>query len=409
MPSHHRAVLTSLLAAALLPSTAFATLIPGGNLFTQTWTAAGSPYQVQGDITIPAGVTLTIEPGTLVQFALTDDQSSGADATRVEVILAGTLDVNGTSGSPVAFESVGPPSLQAWYGIRALSTATSCDLSNVRIRHAQTGIYHQGGASVLALSNVDIDDCNGDLNTVGGGAISLSGTLRASRIVGPLTVPSGCRFEHNGGQAGTVGVLTMEPGSTYAASARGQFDSDRMFTVSPITLAGTLELDVSACTLTAGQQAILFANSSPDPVSGGWDSHPEGSYIPVAGSLALRVSYVLVTGNDVGVVAEDVTGVRSPPFGGPPAILAARPNPAVGPQVFPIRIPAFVHDARFEIVDPSGRRVWRAPESVGTGASGEIAWDGRDGSGRNVGPGIYLARLVVEGRTAATRRVARIR
>ena len=63
MPWAHRAELAGLLAAALLPSTAFATVIPGGSLSTQTWTAAGSPYQVQGDITIPAGVTLTVEAG----------------------------------------------------------------------------------------------------------------------------------------------------------------------------------------------------------------------------------------------------------------------------------------------------------------------------------------------------------
>ena len=39
-----------------------ATTIPGGNV-SGIWDAAGSPYLIEGDITVPAGQTLTIEPG----------------------------------------------------------------------------------------------------------------------------------------------------------------------------------------------------------------------------------------------------------------------------------------------------------------------------------------------------------
>ena len=48
------------------------TNVPGGNLPTQTWTPAGSPYNVAGDITVPAGAVLTIDAGTVVRFASTD-------------------------------------------------------------------------------------------------------------------------------------------------------------------------------------------------------------------------------------------------------------------------------------------------------------------------------------------------
>lgn len=43
------------------------TIIPPGDV-SGTWTKAGSPIRVQGEITIPDGGTLTIEPGTTVEF-----------------------------------------------------------------------------------------------------------------------------------------------------------------------------------------------------------------------------------------------------------------------------------------------------------------------------------------------------
>jgi parallel beta-helix repeat protein len=43
------------------------TTVPGGNV-SGIWTAAGSPYNVQGDITIHADSTLNIEPGVEVYF-----------------------------------------------------------------------------------------------------------------------------------------------------------------------------------------------------------------------------------------------------------------------------------------------------------------------------------------------------
>ena len=43
------------------------TAVPGGNV-SGTWIKANSPYEVQGDITIASGDTLTIEPGVTVEF-----------------------------------------------------------------------------------------------------------------------------------------------------------------------------------------------------------------------------------------------------------------------------------------------------------------------------------------------------
>ena len=43
------------------------TVIPPGDV-SGTWTVGGSPYEIQGEITIPDGLTLTIEPGVEVDF-----------------------------------------------------------------------------------------------------------------------------------------------------------------------------------------------------------------------------------------------------------------------------------------------------------------------------------------------------
>ena len=41
----------------------------------------------EGDITVPNGAFLTIQPGTVVQLASSDSQVSGTDTARVEIII----------------------------------------------------------------------------------------------------------------------------------------------------------------------------------------------------------------------------------------------------------------------------------------------------------------------------------
>src|SRR5437870_2154090 len=100
-----RGVLLSLLALACASRAAASTTITGGIVANQTWTAAGSPYLVQGDITIPAGGQLTVEPGTIIQMASTDSQVAGRDAGRVEITVKGTLNINASGAAPAIFEA----------------------------------------------------------------------------------------------------------------------------------------------------------------------------------------------------------------------------------------------------------------------------------------------------------------
>lgn len=66
-----------------------------GAFFSNTnWTKAGSPYNVTGDVQVPAGVTLSIEPGVQIKF--------NGD---YQILIKGYLMANGTKSSPIVLSS----------------------------------------------------------------------------------------------------------------------------------------------------------------------------------------------------------------------------------------------------------------------------------------------------------------
>jgi VCBS repeat-containing protein len=82
-----------------------------GTLATNTtWTPANGPYRVTGNITVPAGVTLTIQPGTSVFF------DPGTSLT-----INGRLAANGTVHSHI-FMGAAPGAAGKWNGINFANT-----------------------------------------------------------------------------------------------------------------------------------------------------------------------------------------------------------------------------------------------------------------------------------------------
>ncbi len=125
------------------------TAVPGGNV-SGTWTKTNSPYQVQGDITIASGDTLTIEPGVTVEildyYKLTvNGQIFAVGETNDTIIFTVDdhsdfdTDLNDPAGS--------------WNGIEFFNTSDSSLLDRCKFQYAKAvdidpdDLYdHEGGA-----------------------------------------------------------------------------------------------------------------------------------------------------------------------------------------------------------------------------------------------------------------------
>ncbi len=96
---------------------------------TGTWHLADSPYRVIGDIQIPAGEELIIEPGVLVQF------NGGYRITAL-----GMLHAQGTENDTIYFDRY--PTYSGWWDQLRLEEETGAgyELSYCYIRGAETGV-----------------------------------------------------------------------------------------------------------------------------------------------------------------------------------------------------------------------------------------------------------------------------
>ena len=102
-----------------------------------TWTADNKTYYITGNITIPQGKTLVIEPGVNVIFN-----------SSFHILVAGRLIANGTSNNRIEFTGSNfSTSGFAWHGLKFNTTGVGI-LQNCTIRNATTGVLLNNAKNV---------------------------------------------------------------------------------------------------------------------------------------------------------------------------------------------------------------------------------------------------------------------
>ncbi len=173
--------------------------VPAGDV-SGTWSLANSPYQVNGDITIPDGQTLTIEPGVTAIFK---------EACKLDV--QGRLIAVGTPEDTITFTAENPSG--GWHAIRFVNTPTSNDTSKIVFCKIEYGKLDQGdgwdrcGGAILSsyVSKLIISNCllqnnrvywNSGVESGSGAAIALD---HASPIISNNCIINNTSFNHIGG------------------------------------------------------------------------------------------------------------------------------------------------------------------------------------------------------------------
>jgi hypothetical protein len=159
--------------------------VQGSISFSTTWTKALSPYNVVGDVQVPTGVTLTIEPGVEVRY--TGDY---------ELLVKGKLLANGTPADSIVFRSdvSGTKKGKRFLNFEGTNLATH-QLTYFKMLDGNIGIqvgneteYVQGdkNTGILIASHLRLKNTNVLTSGYGTGAQLLldNGSLESGQIMG---------------------------------------------------------------------------------------------------------------------------------------------------------------------------------------------------------------------------------
>jgi hypothetical protein len=187
----------AILCLLLIPALAMAQTEVSGNQ-SGIWTVMNSPYLVTGEITVPNGQSLSIEPGVEVNFQ-----------GHYKFIVNGYLEAAGSEAEMIHFTTDNPTI--GWGGIR-IDTSDFCSLSWCRIEYGKSsGEYpdmHGGGLALIG-SDAQITNCVFADNDATGGNLGMGGAVYAISTGGysePVTRFIDCTFigNHCYGEGGAI-------------------------------------------------------------------------------------------------------------------------------------------------------------------------------------------------------------
>ncbi|MEJ2406518.1 MAG: right-handed parallel beta-helix repeat-containing protein [Candidatus Thiodiazotropha sp.] len=244
----------------------------------ETWDNTDT-HLVTGDVSIPPGITLSITPGTTVEFdALNDSGNLGSDTTRTE--LTDKVILTSNAATPAAGD---------WAGIRVLNGG-ELSLRHAEIRYASIGVdYRQSGAvsrapviednlfEQLSGNGIYLESQNGvqldlsvarnTLNNIGGRGIHLyslgANTLVQGAIADNAIAATGLNGIHVQTLSSARDDLTVN-GNTIQSTGGGTTNTDDRaalrFQVSSSYSAGYSDYTVSGNEVSASASYGIYFN-----------------------------------------------------------------------------------------------------------------------------------------------------
>lgn len=204
-----------------LPITTFASTIISDDISTDTlWTMAQSPYVVQipftdafnyRPLTVPAGVTLTIEPGVVVKF---DDYNG--------MLIRGSLQAVGTDANPIYFTSLADDAVGGDTDATSI-VPTDEQWMHLQFENGSTGnfdhaVVRYGGQQLIFVPNTGIENR--------GGIVTLDHTHLSHNGYDGLVVHSGVTHVRNSEfDNHVVGIRHDYPGGTLSIDASDIHDN----------------------------------------------------------------------------------------------------------------------------------------------------------------------------------------
>ncbi|MEN8207915.1 MAG: T9SS type A sorting domain-containing protein [Candidatus Fermentibacteria bacterium] len=354
----------AVLTVLIFPLTAFSYTEVSGDQ-SGVWTSGGSPYLVIGEIVVPAGLTLTIEPGIEVNFQ-----------GHFKFTVNGNLQAVGTEADSIFFTT--DDQTTGWGGVR-IDSDDVCALSFCRIEFGRTsGSYpdiHGGGLALLSSDAVVANsafannDATGNDNGMGGAVYAYN--------TGSQTAFTDCLFigNHAYGEGGAI-KFTGDLGSEITGCEF--LENDCLYGGGAIS-----------CYMAAGTKLTycLFVDN--------YTMYSNGGAINTL--VDMNPDQYFGSAPDVGAFEYNGTGIEgsADPYRNGIGLYQNSPNPFHTETIVSYQLIAESY-VSIKVYDLSGRSITTLVEAEEAAGSRSVAWNGRDRSGRRVPSGTYIIRLQIE-------------